>query len=146
MHRHAFVFSFSAHFFVICCCSKLLDCFFHCLENASKNAYVSMGIDSPVFIMDNARIHHYRGLDADPEVNQMVKNFLPPYSPFLNPIENVFSVWKNLVIRGNAENKQQLRSLISSKLEEITHDHCEAFYRKMKGYVIRSGNGEIILE
>ena len=53
---------------------------------------VSMGIDSPIFIMDNARIHHYRGLDADPEVNQMVKNFLPAYSPFLNPIENVFSV------------------------------------------------------
>ena len=76
----------------------------------------------------------------------MVKNFLPPYSPFLNPIENVFSVWKNLVISGNAENEQQLRSLISSKFEEITHDHCEAFYRKMKGYVIRLGNGEIILE
>ena len=76
----------------------------------------------------------------------MVKNFLPPYSPFLNPIENVFSVWKNLVISGNAENEQQLRSLISSKFEEITHDHCEAFYRKMKDYVIRLGNGEIILE
>ena len=41
-------------------------------------ACVSVGIDSPVFIMDNARIHHYRGLDADPEVNQMVKHFLPP--------------------------------------------------------------------
>ena len=28
MHRHAFAFSFSAHIFVICCCSKLLGCFF----------------------------------------------------------------------------------------------------------------------
>ena len=28
MHRHAFAFSFSAHFFVICCCSKLFGCFF----------------------------------------------------------------------------------------------------------------------
>ena len=90
------------------------------------HACVSMGIDSPVFIMGNAKIHHYRGLDADPEVNQMVKNFLPPYSPFLNPIENVF-FWKNLVIRGNAENEQQLRSLIIAvnlkKLPMITVKH-----------------------
>ena len=29
------------------------------------HACVSMGIDSPVFIMGNAGIHHYRGLDAE---------------------------------------------------------------------------------
>ena len=37
MHRHAFAFSFSAHFFVICCCSKLFGWFFYFLENASTN-------------------------------------------------------------------------------------------------------------
>ena len=37
MHRHAFAFSVSAQFFVICCCSKLFGCFFYFLENASTN-------------------------------------------------------------------------------------------------------------
>ena len=35
--RRAFAFSFSARFFVICCCSKLFGCFFYFLENASTN-------------------------------------------------------------------------------------------------------------
>lgn len=110
------------------------------------DACLSIGVESPVFIMDNARIHHYKGLDADPEVSQMVKVFLPPYSPFLNPIENVFSVWKNLVIRSNAENERHLRSLIRSKFNEITRDQCEAFYGKMKRCVERLRNGEINLD
>ena len=37
MHRHAFAFFFSAHFFVICCCSKLFGCFLYFLEIASTN-------------------------------------------------------------------------------------------------------------
>ncbi|TBT99772.1 DDE-like endonuclease, partial [Hamiltosporidium magnivora] len=53
------------------------------------------GILTPIFVMDNARIHHYRGLNDDEEIASYRIKYLPPYSPFLNPIENVFSVWKN---------------------------------------------------
>ncbi len=52
---------------------------------------VQKNITNPVFIMDNARIHHYSGVvELISELNLNVM-YLPPYSPFLNPIENAFS-------------------------------------------------------
>ncbi len=96
--------------------------------------------------MDNARIHHYRGLAEDDEIIRMNIFYLPPYSPFLNPIENVFSVWKNKVVRGGARTEQELRTLISEKFDEITGEHCSAFYRKMIGYIQSSELGRVIME
>ncbi|KAF7686071.1 hypothetical protein CDIK_3179 [Cucumispora dikerogammari] len=98
------------------------------------------------FQMDNARIHHYRGLREDEEVASYRINYLPPYSPFLNPIENVSSVWKNSVIRCGVRTEAQLRTQVSEKFSEITSDHCGRFYRKMLGYLNRAAMGEEILE
>ena len=58
------------------------------MEKISRNTYLlklrtictNKRIENPTFIMDNARIHHYTGL----------KDMVEAYSPFLNPIENVF--------------------------------------------------------
>ena len=48
-----------------------------------------------IIIMDNARIHRISSLqkifDEDEFKNQFQFKMLPPYSPFLNPIERVFS-------------------------------------------------------
>ena len=49
-------------------------------------------IENPIFNMENARIYHYRGPAELIESENLVIRYLPPYSPFLNPIENVFSV------------------------------------------------------
>ena len=52
------------------------------------------GLGEVVFVLDNASIHKTR------EINEFVSSlghellFLTPYSPFLNPIENLFSQWK----------------------------------------------------
>ena len=52
-----------------------------------------LGDEPAIIIMDNAPIH--RGIDIIyPELSM---KFLPAYSPFLNPIENCFSVLKNYV-------------------------------------------------
>ncbi|TBU03944.1 putative DDE-like endonuclease, partial [Hamiltosporidium magnivora] len=99
-----------------------------------------------IFVMDNARIHHYRGLNDDEEIASYRIKYLPPYSPFLNPIENVFSVWKNKVIRGGARTEPQLRILIYEKFNEITGEHCSSFYRKMLGYLQKAEVGQMILE
>ena len=65
-----------------------------------KEATVSAGIENPIYIFDNARIHHYRGLQE--AIDQLRLNicYLPPYSPFLNLLENIFSVWKNFILIG----------------------------------------------
>lgn len=104
------------------------------------------GIPRPIFVMDNVRIHHYRGLNDDEEIASYRIKYLPPYSPFLNPIENVFSVWKNKVIRGGARTEPQLRKLICEKFNEITGEHCSSFYRKMLGYLQKAELGQEILE
>ncbi|TBU08120.1 putative DDE-like endonuclease [Hamiltosporidium magnivora] len=104
------------------------------------------GISIPIFVMDNARIHHYRGLNDDEEIASYRLKYLPPFSPFLNPIKNVFSVWKNKVIRGGARTEPQLRILICEKINEITGEHCSSFYRKMLGYLQKAEVGQVILE
>lgn len=111
-----------------------------------KMSCLEKGIENPVFIMDNARIHHYRGLQEVISLEGLRIEYLPPYSPFLNPIENIFSVWKNLVIRRCCKNESELKLAISDCFAEIKNSHCDSFYRKMLGYLERSSKGEIILE
>ena len=111
-----------------------------------KNACVEKGVLNPVFVMDNARIHHYNGLNQTLIDERIEIRYLPPYSPFLNPIENVFSVWKNLVIRKKCQNEVDLKDAIESCFSDITYEHCDGFYRKMLRYVTMSSRGETILE
>ena len=53
MHRHAFAFSFSAHFFVICCCSKLLVFFLlfrECKHKPTSNVLLFAYFDFDFFL------------------------------------------------------------------------------------------------
>ena len=111
-----------------------------------NNKCGDIGIENPIFIMDNARIHHYRGLNNDESISSFRIVYLPPYSQFLNPIENVFSVWKNSVIREAVVTEEQLRRTISRKFEGISAISCSSFYRKMLGYLNRCIGREEILE
>ena len=60
-----------------------------CLVNLKERCDV-MSIKNQVFIMDNARIHHYCGLHEIIQRMGLRMVYLPPYSPFMNPIENCF--------------------------------------------------------
>ncbi|TBU00953.1 putative DDE endonuclease, partial [Hamiltosporidium magnivora] len=77
------------------------------------------GILTPIFVMENARIHHFRELNDDEEIASYLIKYLPLYSPFLNQFENVFSFWKNEVIRDGASTEPQLTILICEKFNEI---------------------------
>ena len=103
-----------------------------------KDKCTLKGILNPIFIADNARIHHYSGAKELIASLQLKVVYLPPYLPFLNSIENIFSVWKNLVIRGEAKSENELKELIVSKFGEITREHCDSFYRKILGYICMS--------
>jgi len=50
-----------------------------------------------VIIMDNVPFHRNRQVVELMELRGWNYKFLPPYSPFLNPIECLFSQWKNYV-------------------------------------------------
>jgi transposase len=72
--------------------------------------------------------------------------FLPPYSPFLNPIENMFSQWKEGVRKINPQNEAQLLEYIDKKFEYITGIHCRNYYNHMLSYIPRCRDGEEIYD
>ena len=111
-----------------------------CLEEI-KSQCINLGIENPVIILDNARIHHSQILNWD----GFTQLYLPPYCPFLNPIENCFSKWKNAVIRECCRSEQQLKIAIETKFNIITAEDCNGYYRNMLRYLHRSANREEIL-
>ena len=59
-------------------------------------------------ICDNAAAHRRAADMILPEGFQLT--FLPPYSPFLNIVENAFSIWKAAVKRELSENRDNLNN------------------------------------
>ena len=90
-----------------------------------------------VIIMDNASIHHVE------EVVDIIENqwrarvlFLPPYSPDLNPAEEVFSQVKRIMKQNDsllqACNNEEMRVFITMAFGMVTQEDCV-------GYITHSG-------
>ena len=111
-----------------------------------KETLTTKGISNAGIIMDNAAIHKYSGLkNIENEINIKVV-YLPPYSPFLNPIENCFSKWKNYVKRSNANSEEELKRAIDEGWQKISKDDCTGYFNHMKSFIIKAKNCEIIHE
>jgi transposase len=54
---------------------------------------------------------------------------LPPYSPDLNPIEQVFSKLKTLLRRGNARTVEDTWRRIGHSLDRFTTHECANYFR-----------------
>jgi transposase len=70
--------------------------------------------------------------------------FLPPYSPFLNPIENMFSKWKQAVRMTRPESEADLFQKIEEGAQLVTGEDCSGFFRNMLDYIRRGLLQEII--
>ena len=84
-----------------------------------------------LLIMDNARIHHASSLET---TWNMIKEtygidvlYLPPYSPFLNPIEYAFNDLKSAVKASDFYNNADLEKIIIEKLQIITPSKFESY-------------------
>jgi transposase len=64
--------------------------------------------------------------------------FLPPYSPQLNPIEEVFSKWKGRVRGSGCNNNAELLNAISHSSEQITSEDCAGFFAHMRMFISRA--------
>jgi transposase len=95
------------------------------------------GINNAILIMDNVPFHKCREIRERIMASGHTLLLLPPYSPFLNPIENMFSQWKEKVRRGNPRCEDELLYLIDWKFEEITPANCKNYYLRMLGFVNR---------
>lgn len=72
--------------------------------------------------------------------------FLPPYSPFLNPIENMFSKWKGIVKKTCPQNEADLFNSIQNSIQTISEVDCEGYCRHMLAYIPRCISNECIVD
>ena len=83
-----------------------------------------------IIIMDNASIHHVEQV-TDYIENQLKARilFLPPYSPDLNPCEEVFSKVKSIVKENNIlfQACQETRLFLTMAIGEVTMEDCNAY-------------------
>jgi transposase len=125
---------------VMACLSKVSLFYCKILETAGNRVnfyeYMSELCDfsndlnmlNSVFVLDNARFHHcieIKNLVAEKGHELM---FLPAYTPMFNPIENMFSQWKNLVRRRNCRNEEELFDAILNFQEVITENDCINYF------------------
>jgi transposase len=102
------------------------------------------GVEGAHIIMDNVRFHK-----TDSVVNLIRAHghnpiFLPPYSPFLNPIENMFNQWKSMIRRSEPVNEDQLYQSVHSTSERISSLNCSNYFKNMEKYLFPCLNREII--
>ena len=62
---------------------------------------------------------------------------MPPYTPQLNPIEEVFSKWKHYIKLSNCENVPSLEASIMNSSLLITTADCNAFFNHMKTFLLK---------
>lgn len=80
-------------------------------------------------VMDNLSSHKVVGVKRAIEAAGAALRYLPPYSPDLNPIEQVFSKLKALLRSAQARTLEALWSVIGSLLERFPADECERYIR-----------------
>lgn len=101
-------------------------------------------MNKAVLIMDNVQFHKNIEIRNLIEAENYELLFLPPYSPFLNPIENMFSKWKEITKRSNPQTEQDLMSAIENGAGLISEEDCDGYFRNMFSYIPRSLNSETI--
>lgn len=87
-----------------------------------------------VVVMDNLSSH--KGKAIRKAIRDAGANlfFLPPYSPDLNPIEQVFAKLKTLLRKANARTMEAVQEAIKTLLDEYTAQECA-------NYLVNSGYG-----
>ena len=94
------------------------------------------------FVLDNASIHKSENLKNVIELNGYTLQFLPPYSPQLNPIEEVFSKWKSYIKSCNCTNVEELNNAILNGSFKISSNDCVAYFNHVKQFAMKALNME----
>jgi transposase len=116
---------------------EYLDELFACLRDQR--------IEHAIFIMDNVSFHRSPAIRTKIEQEGHDLVFLPPYSPFFNPIENFFSQWKNFVRGKNPNNEQELLQAVDDIRTVVTEQHCGNYVQNVVNNAISCLSGNLIV-
>ncbi len=81
-----------------------------------------------VVILDNLATHKVAGVKAAIEAVGARLEYLPPYSPDFNPIENLWSKVKQIIKGHGPRTLRQLSKATSAALGAITFEDCQGFF------------------
>ncbi|OFV65605.1 MAG: transposase [Candidatus Syntrophoarchaeum butanivorans] len=73
-----------------------------------------------VVVLDNFRTHHAKKVKKEAEKLNISLVYLPPYSPDLNPIENVWKSVKRAVSERSPLNVKELKEAIAEAFKKLT--------------------------
>jgi transposase len=82
-----------------------------------------------LLLLDNLPAHKTAGVRATLERSGIDYEYLPPYSPDLNPIENAFSKLKRLVRTAAERTVEGLWAAIGRLIDQIRPDECKNYFR-----------------
>ena len=86
-----------------------------------------------IIVMDNLSSHKVSGIREAIEAQGARLAYLPPYSPDLNPIEQVFAKFKSALRKAAARTVEKLWAEIANTLKTFSAQECCA-YLKHCGY------------
>jgi len=95
-----------------------------------------------VVVMDNLTPHKASGVRQAIEAVGAELHYLPPYSPDLNPIENMWSKVKGKLRSLAARSIDSLHDAIGTALATVTPDDCIGFFRHC-GYFATSNGAQL---
>ena len=82
-----------------------------------------------IVVMDNLGSHKVAGVRAAIEAVGAQLRYLPPYSPDLNPIEQVFAKLKTALRRTAARTVEALWAAFGPLLDQFTGAECDRYMR-----------------
>lgn len=82
-----------------------------------------------VIIMDNMRSHHVKAVKEVIEDAGMKLLYLPPYSPDLNPIEQMWSKIKSVLRKLKVRVAAELPDAIKTAFSHVTNDDCKGWFK-----------------
>ncbi|XP_019213039.2 uncharacterized protein LOC109201840 [Oreochromis niloticus] len=91
-----------------------------------------------VVVWDNVRFHHsHQVREWFAAHDRILVEYLPPYSPFLNPIEEFFSAWRWKVYDRHPHEQMALLAAMDAACDDITAGSCRGWIRHSRRYFPR---------
>lgn len=87
-----------------------------------------------IVVMDNVSVHKVAGVREAIEAHGASLFYLPPYSPDLNPIEQVFAKLKHLMRAAEPRTIEATWRRVGDLLDLFSEEEC-ANYLRNSGYV-----------
>ena len=96
--------------------------------------------------MGNARFHHCLEIKILIETKGHEVLYLPAYIPFFNPIENMFSQWKSIVMSKKSNNEEELLTAIDGFQNVVSGEDCRNYYRHVINNILSCMEGKCIYD